>query len=403
MEADSAASLATGVALAMPSLGALGSPAGSQAAPSQHAGGPAPGGLTGAPAVHLTAPSAATAALVAAAVGAAMAGEDSGAPFAGSLEAVPAGGRRGSTGSVSSGGGGSGGVDGARLVGLSTLLQQVDAPERSTRRSAAAKAAENDDGDGGSPIGDAALAVDVATGKFKTCRCRNSRCIKLYCECFGWGEMCGPDCACQVRVWAVGEGEGEGGGGGGAAARVGHAPRKQPRLSLTQTHTAQLPAHPAFPPLRHMQSCLNTAATSAARDAAMEFILQRNPNAFRVGLGVEAPAARGCNCRKSGCQKKYCDCYAAGIQCTSLCRCVGGKDGLGEEGGGDCDHAPPDSPNLTPTARPVPSSPFSCPIPTAASTAATRGRMPPPCPRRWRWRRAAWRASARTPRTWGSC
>lgn len=31
----------------------------------------------------------------------------------------------------------------------------------------------------------------------------------------------------------------------------------------------------------------------------------------------------GCNCSKTKCLKKYCECFASNLQCTELCNCVG--------------------------------------------------------------------------------
>lgn len=30
---------------------------------------------------------------------------------------------------------------------------------------------------------------------------------------------------------------------------------------------------------------------------------------------------RGCNCKRSHCEKKYCECFQAGRRCTKWCRC----------------------------------------------------------------------------------
>lgn len=42
---------------------------------------------------------------------------------------------------------------------------------------------------------------------------------------------------------------------------------------------------------------------------------------------------RGCNCRKTGCLKKYCCCYNNGEKCSEYCKCT------------ECSNMPVDSDN----------------------------------------------------------
>ncbi|CAG9774060.1 unnamed protein product [Ceutorhynchus assimilis] len=111
----------------------------------------------------------------------------------------------------------------------------------------------------------------------KPCNCTKSQCLKLYCDCFANGEFCYL-CNCV--------------------------------------------------------NCQNNLENEETRNLAIRGCLERNPIAFRPKIGKAKEAGdvvlrkhtKGCNCKRSGCLKNYCECYEAKIACSSNCRCFGCKN-----------------------------------------------------------------------------
>uniref|UniRef100_A0A3Q1FB16 Lin-54 DREAM MuvB core complex component n=1 Tax=Acanthochromis polyacanthus TaxID=80966 RepID=A0A3Q1FB16_9TELE len=105
-------------------------------------------------------------------------------------------------------------------------------------------------------------AAETTSRPRKPCNCTKSQCLKLYCDCFANGEFCN-NCNCN--------------------------------------------------------NCFNNLEHETERLKAIKTCLDRNPEAFKpkIGKGKEGESDRrhskGCNCKRSGCLKNYCECYEAAV------------------------------------------------------------------------------------------
>ena len=100
--------------------------------------------------------------------------------------------------------------------------------------------------------------------KEEKCKCKNSQCLKLYCECFSNGRICNKNCIC-----------------------IG---------------------------------CKNTLNNEEMRKSIYKEIVLKNPKAIQKIKSIKRSWT--CHCKNSNCKKNYCDCFQNKKFCSSKCKCI---------------------------------------------------------------------------------
>jgi len=120
------------------------------------------------------------------------------------------------------------------------------------------------------------ISPDMGEGEDvpRHCNCKMSKCLKLYCECFQVLGYCGEHCRCL--------------------------------------------------------DCFNIPSMEQVRQEAVQATKDRNNTAFINKVSVKGHSS-GCNCKKSQCLKKYCECFEGGVFCGRMCKCKSCSNFSGSE------------------------------------------------------------------------
>ncbi|KAE8657929.1 Protein tesmin/TSO1-like CXC 2 [Hibiscus syriacus] len=128
----------------------------------------------------------------------------------------------------------------------------------------------------------------------KRCNCKRTKCLKLYCDCFAAGIYCAEPCSCQGCL-------------------------NRPEYEDTVLETR-----------KQIESRNPLAFAPKIVQPFTEFPLSNREDGNRK-TPSSARHKRGCNCKRSMCLKKYCECYQANVGCSIGCRCEGCKNVYGKK------------------------------------------------------------------------
>jgi len=159
-------------------------------------------------------------------------------------------------------------------------------------------------------------ARKMSSDASRSCNCKRSRCLKMYCECFARGETC-KDCKCQNCSNTERSEHQE------AREKAMENVRSRDPNAFLRKKTMGSPEESSEPPMdqqRMMKLMLIEALTHGASPHTYAHGSTENSTEKLPPL-LSGPR-KGCNCKKSECRKKYCECFTAGVACHGGCKCV---------------------------------------------------------------------------------